>query len=83
MQEYDRLGDLIDLFVVIAWTGISTSGDEGQEGASAIPAKKTYHSGGFDLKCERVHNRLDIIGSKIHRICEEETRWLERNIGTN
>lgn len=83
MQEYDELGELIDLFVMIAWTGIRSSGDEGYEAVPSLPAKKAYHSGGMDLKCERVHNRLDIIGSKISRIYQEELRWLERNVGTN
>jgi len=82
LHQYDRVGDLIDLFVVLAWNGLHTSGEEGYEAVPALPAKKQFYPG-MDVKCEKVHERLDVIGSKLTRIYEEEMRWLERNIGTN
>ena len=84
MLEYDRLGEMIDLFVMISWTGISSSGDEGQECVPSLPTKKQYHAGGMDLKCERVHEQLNEIRKDIEWVRmknKPEVEKLQKRIG--
>lgn len=83
MQEYDQLGELIDLFVMIAWCGIKSSGDEGIEGVPSLPTKERYHAGGLDIKCERVHERLDVIRKQLDQVHRSNLNWLARNVGSN
>lgn len=83
MQEYDELGELIDLLLLVSYHGISASNDEeGIAGVATLPQKGHYPEG-LSVKNEQAYRLVGRIERDLAFMRARYMEWFERSIGTN
>jgi len=79
MYAYDRLGSLIDTFIIVSYYGLS----EGSGDLDGVPAIHSRYETGLSVKHHGAHRELEHLEREITRLTERYTTMLDKVVGSN